>query len=463
MRPLEIALIVLVAALLLLSPRWPRWRIWLAAGAIGVLIAHLVVEGARWQMALAYLLTIVAVGWSLLLPGERRRSGWGIFGRIIALTLLSLSAAAALVLPVPTLQGGSGPYTVGTMALHAIDPVRTEQYGPDSTAPREIMIQLWYPANPDSDAAQAPFSTEPEKAVAGLADTLGLPPLILSHINLLELSALDAPAPAISDAPYPLLLFSHGWSGFRTQSTFLMDELASHGYVVASVDHPYDAAFVIFPDGRAVYNDPGVLGADDPDFVQRRNQLVRTRAADLGLAIDALAEQAAGQSKLSGMIDFGRIGVLGHSTGGGAAMEFCGSDDRCTAALGLDTWVEPTSDAVIDAGLSQPVFMQFSETWPWAENVARVDTLLANSSGPSRVMTIADTAHWDFTDIPLLTPLANWLGFKGPLDGDRVMAIINAYSVAFLDQVLKDGDGVLLAGDSAEYPEVQFDTIQPNP
>ncbi|MCO5198977.1 MAG: hypothetical protein M9941_14630 [Anaerolineae bacterium] len=463
MRLFEIALVIVDALLLLFAPRLPRARRWLSLVAVVMLAGHLLLEGARWQMAPAYVLTAIIAIWALLMKDGSRRGGMSVIGRIVGLLILLLGTAAALVFPVPHLPALSGPYAVGTMVLHAVDPQRIEQYGSASDAPREIMLQVWYPTAADNEVTAAPYLDEVDLAIKGLAQTLELPAFMLSHVNLIDSGALAVPQPDTGAAPYPLLVFSHGWSGFRSQSTFLLQELASHGYVVASVDHPYDAAFVIFPDGRAIYNDPDVLGADGPDFEQRRNQLVRTRAADVGLAIDELEQVASGDSVLNGLIDFGRIGVFGHSTGGGTVIEFCGTDERCTAALGLDTWAEPVSDSVIESGLSQPLFMQFSQLWPWAANTTRVEHLLDNSSDVTGYMTIDGTAHWDFTNIPLLTPLAAALGFKGPLDGTRSMEIINTYALAFFDQQLKGIDTALLTGDSAEFPEVHFDMIQNNP
>lgn len=462
MRPFEIALIIVDALLLLFAPRWPRARRWLSLAAVVIMAGHLLLEGARWQMTPVYVVTVVIVVWALLMQDGRKSGIVGVFGRSLSLLILLLGTAAALIFPIPSLPALTGPYAVGTIALHVVDPQRTEQYGTDTNAPRETMVQLWYPAAADSYAPVAPYLDNLDLTTKGLAQTLDLPPFILSHVNLIDSGALAEPQPDTGAAPYPLLVFSHGWSGFRSQSTFLLQELASHGYVVASVDHPYDAAFVIFPDGRAVYSDPAVLGAGEPDFEQRRNQLVRTRSADVGLAIDELERLAVEAGVLNGLIDFGRIGIFGHSTGGGTVIEFCGSDDRCQAALGLDTWVEPVSDAIIDSGLSQPIFMQFSQLWPWEANTMRVAQLLDNGSGASAYMTIDDTAHWDFTNIPLLTPLAATLGLKGSLDGARAMEIINAYTLAFFDQQLKGIDTAVLAGNSAEFPEVRFDIIQNN-
>jgi hypothetical protein len=71
-------------------------------------------------------------------------------------------------------------------------------------------------------------------------------------------------------------------------------------------------------------------------------------------------------------------------------------------------------------------------------------------------MTIAGTSHLDFTDVPMLTPIAAQLGLKGPLSGPRVLRIVDDYSLAFFDQYLKGQPATLLQPELPAYPEVQF-------
>jgi hypothetical protein len=98
----------------------------------------------------------------------------------------------------------------------------------------------------------------------------------------------------------------------------------------------------------------------------------------------------------------------------------------------------------------------FSETWSSDENWMRFDQLTSNDASPSIAVTIQGTAHYDFSDLPLLTPLAHALGLKGPLAGPRVLEILNVYSLAFFDATLKDRTSALLGEPDAGYPEVLF-------
>ena len=71
------------------------------------------------------------------------------------------------------------------------------------------------------------------------------------------------------------------------------------------------------------------------------------------------------------------------------------------------------------------------------------------------LITILGSAHYDFTDLPGLTPLSPYLGLKGPINGERVQEIINTYSLAFFDHYLNGGSNQLLQDPAAAFPEVE--------
>jgi hypothetical protein len=156
----------------------------------------------------------------------------------------SASAAAAnpgpvrLTLPLPT-----GPYSVGTVPLHLVDRSRPDPVaGPGRY--RELMASVWYPAG---NVWRYPLA-------------LWMPPAALRAYLVsggFEADVAAAPVTAGHEgAPLrrtggrlPIIVFSHGAHDHRSDTTIVVQELASHGYVVVTVDHTYDA-FSEFPDGR---------------------------------------------------------------------------------------------------------------------------------------------------------------------------------------------------------------------
>lgn len=476
MRPFEILL--LIPNLLrfgwwgLVPGHRPRWLNWLPGLAVLLMIAQLLIEGYRWQLVPAYGLTALVFGLTLV---GRARSGQSMRSRAASLRLRSGQALAIgalgsllmivvalppLLLPIPHDLPLTGPYRVGTMTVHWVDTSRLETYSGRANEPRELMVQIWYPAEPASTAMVAPWLEHVDVLGPALGARLNLPPFFLDHVKYVNTQAyLDAPV-SPAEARYPVLLFSHGWGGFRAQNTHQVEQLASHGYIIAAVDHTYDAAATVFPDGRVALHNDAILpaGTSPAELQQAAAQLVKQRAGDLAFVLDQLTSLDAADpgGRFTGRLDLSRVGVFGHSMGGGTTIEFCAYDARCQVALTMDAYLPPVSADVYTTGLRQPLLAMFSERWPTAENNRLFDQLFHAPGGAAYEVIIAGTAHYDFSDIPSLTPIASTLGLKGPLSGERVTRIIDDYGLAFFDHYLKQRPAPLLAEPSVAYPEVQF-------
>ena len=160
-----------------------------------------------------------------------------------------------------------------------------------------------------------------------------------------------------------------------------------------------------------------------------------------------------------GKLDLDRLGVFGHSTGGGAAVEFCWSEDLCKVGLAIDAWLEPYSRPMTEEGLSKPFLFMESARWNQGEdnrNEPLFDTLYANSQGEKYWLEIKGTRHTDFAELPALTPLFLVPRLGNPFYGGRVLQIVNTYSLAFFDYYLKGVGSALLKGPSSEFPEVVY-------
>jgi len=473
MRPLELTLFLLDIACLLLPlatrPGSAAWRAlaWLAPLACVTAVAQLVVERYRWQMVPLYLLTVVLL--ALALPRllgrapadapRRRARDWaaGVLGAVV----LVVAGAPPVLFPVPVLPAPGGPYAIGTVTFQWTDPSRPEIYTADPNDVRTIMVQIWYPATPAPGAQPGPWMDRLDVAGPTIARYLGLPSFFLDHAGLVKTNSYPNAALNPSQAPYPVVIYSHGWNGFRTVNLNQSEALASHGYIAVAVDHTYGAMLTVFSDGRVALNNPAALPPETPaDAYQAGIQaLEATYAADLRFVIDqlALVNSGAIPSPLAGRLDLTRVGLYGHSTGGGAVVLACNVDKRCKAGLGMDAWLEPVPQAVLAQPLTQPFLFMRSQAWATAENDARLATLYEGAQAGVVRLTIVGTKHYDFVLLPLLTPLAPALGLKGPINGQRGMAIITNYLVAFFDHALKGQDRPLLDGPSTSYPEVTFE------
>jgi predicted dienelactone hydrolase len=421
-----------------------------------VMALQILIEKTRWQMNPLYILTI-AISLIVLIQRRLSISKWI---TVPALILTIPAIALPILLPIPQIPAASGPYPVGTMTFMLTDSSRREIYSNDPTAPRKFLIQVWYPASPRVGDIHAPWMPDANIYAPAISNLLGLPNFFLSHLQLVTTPAYENSPLAASFTPYPMIIFSHGWKGFRAQNTRQMLELASHGYVVIGMEHTYGAAVTVFPDGTIAPNNPSALpdGAPDDVYDAAARKLVNQWSGDIGYALGFMKSQNEDStSPFYNHLDLNRVGVFGHSTGGGAAIEFCATDSRCKAGLTEDAFMTPVSVDVLNHGPQQPFFFMFSVKFPTAKNTRLFDQLYATVPQSDRAVTILGTAHYDFTDLPMLSPLAPQLGLKGPINGQRVVEIVDDYLLAFFDQTLKGQPTALFDGPSSQFPEVRFD------
>ncbi|HLM22652.1 MAG TPA: hypothetical protein VK390_14150, partial [Propionibacteriaceae bacterium] len=262
-----------------------------------------------------------------------------------------MNQSAADLLPEPT-----GQYAVGRRSYDLVDPTRTEIYAANRKDRRELVVFVWYPAEPESATDFAPYLPQ---AWAPVAEFLG--------INVAGLSSHAVPDAAVAtdDSAYPVLLLSP--SGFPPLLlSAIAEELASHGFVVVGVNHTYETAVTVFADGRVVPTNPaaiaGALGAQTgshEDVFRQRAAVCEYKTADLASIANQLERLNSDPAEpLAGRLDFGRFGALGHSFGGDAALEWCRADPRCRAAVNLDgaLWSD-----VGRVGLARPTLQVLAE------------------------------------------------------------------------------------------------------
>jgi dienelactone hydrolase len=351
------------------------------------------------------------------------------------------------------------------MSVMMVDESREESYSEELGSPRRFMVQIWYPTEPTLSGKTTPWIDHVEVMAPAIADLLGLPSFSLNHLKYVFSHAhQDAPLPKNMNQ-YPILLFSHGWSGFRAQNTFQVEELVSHGYVVAAPDHSYGAVASVFPDGEVIFLNPEALPFQGSLPEEERLEAVRVLgdqwSHDLSFILDNLLypDSESDFIKFTGRLDSDKVGAFGHSTGGGAAIQFCASDPRCDGVLGMDPYMEPVDSVVLEEGLNVPVLAMFSESWhnTRRENQENFNQLKQNSIDYKGEFYIEETAHYDFSDLPGLSPLAHTFGLKGKIAGNRVVEIINHYTLAFFEKIFMDADSQFLDGPNSQYPEVIWD------
>src|SRR6266498_4468910 len=375
MRPLEVLLVAanVVAFLLLMVPLPGRAR-WLRhAAPIALLVmgAQLLVEGPRWQLVPAYALGgLLFLVWLLQTsrpagkPTGRRWPRRVAAGVSVGLGVLGLAVSVALpmILPVLRFPHPSGPYQIGTVTYHWVDAARSEVFTADPNDRRELMVQLWYPAEPAPAAPRAPYIQDAGAVAPALARLFHLPGFTFGHFKYITGNAVPSALVAADQPSYPVLILLVGRGGYRQVQTFQVQELVSHGYVVAAIDQPYAATVVVFPDGRQVAYDPRMdpphrQAGYDPNTAPAHSAFVDAHipylAQDALFTLDQLTalNQADPNGILTGRLDLQRAGLFGHSLGGIVGGEACLLEPRLRACLLEDAYMPAD---VVRAGLRQP-------------------------------------------------------------------------------------------------------------
>jgi len=458
MRPLEILVPILLSVYLLWGHPRPYAIRLIPAITLILILIHFWIEGYRWQMLPIYGLTAILVITSL--SKLQSPTDWKPIASYLTFVLLAVSTALPVLLPVPVIPIPSGPYQVGTRIYELTDLSRKEIYSGKDEA-RRFMIQIWYPSEAGTSTEKARWMDEAEIYAPAVSQEIGMPSFFLGHLALVKVPAYIEPKVLKANQGHPIILFSHGWQGFNAQNTGQALQLASNGYVVVGVQHTYGAVITVFPDGTIAPNNPSALAPDSTptaEYEEIAHKLVNQWAGDLGYALTFMDElNNDPDSAFWQRLDLTRVGVYGHSTGGGAAVQFCGTDPRCKALLGMDPFMRPVSYEVLDSDVTQPSFFMFSQFW--ADDVTSRNNELFNRFYPHvkdslGVISIAGTKHYDFSDLPLLSPLAPQLGLKGPINGKRVVAIVNNYLLSFFDATL-NGKSAALFDNPSPYAEVK--------
>jgi len=459
MRTFEIIILVLLTVYLLWKHPRPIAIRFLPAAALLATLLHFCVEGYRWQMIPIYGLTAF-LGLSAL-SKIRSSLDWKPLASVLTFILLAVSTILPIVLPVPAIPVPDGPYQVGTTIHELTDAARKELYSGKDEA-RRFQIQVWYPSEPGPSDEQAHWMNHADIFSRSIStDILELPPFFLDHLALVKIPAYKDSKVATGDG-FPVILFSHGWTGFNAQNTGQALQLASHGYVVISVQHTYGAVITVFDDGTAAPYNPEALprGAPDAEYDVAADKLVDQWAGDLSFALDFMTDQNGdANSPFFNALDLSQVGVYGHSTGGGAAIQFCGTDTRCKAVFGQDPFMRPVSTEILENGVTQPAFFMFSQVWhddSDSLNNQQFKPFIEKSPEALGAAYIEGTAHYDFSDLPLLSPLAAQLGLKGPISGKRVITIVDDYLLSFFDLTLKQIPSTRFDSQNQKYNEVKF-------
>lgn len=416
--------------------KWAKQRMIVNAAQVAVYLLMLLFPGIDFSFrfkGLAVLLGVRVILAALFALLNRNNENTKKKSTIVLSSLLSIILFIGSMIPAFVFADYhgrelTGQYQVSECEAILIDPDRKETFENDGSN-REVPVHFYYPENIDE----------------------------------------------MEEHSLPLVIFSHGAFGYYQSNASTFMELASHGYVVVSLDHPYHSFFTRDSDGKTILVntdffqnalDIGNSDIREADVYEITSKWMELREADMNFVIDELKESSQ-TSKLSKnwyydkeskdtissilkAANIEKIGLFGHSMGGATAVTV-GRREDVSAAIDLDGTMLGEETGVIDDIIqvneepyTTPLLaidsQSHHEDREEAEKIGYVypnNVILKNASqGYSTYM--KNSGHMNFTDLPLFSPfLAKNLG-TGSVDPGKCIDQVNALVLRFFDCYLKD-------------------------
>lgn len=369
-------------------------------------------------------------------------------------------------------MGNNSSHHLGIPPAKGPHPVGCTDFMLDHTV-NGSFFRLYYPCQ-ESDKAEKPDWVPCKEYFNGLADFMKISRAFSERIFNYLFGSYKIPAymdaPFKANAPCPVVIFSHGLGAFRTLYSAICAELASQGFIVASVEHRDESSSATYyfremtEDEKAKPRVPKTC-ATDPDHLlpvwmyyralkhgesefPLRNRQVKQRADECILALERLEEINSGRplqnvlktqfdwTTLQNTMDLCRIAVMGHSFGGATAIEALCKEVKFKCGIALDAWMFPLDEEIFPR-VKQPIFFINSERFQWAGNISRMKKL-ESAVIQRKMITIRGTVHQSFPDFTFLT--GNWIGklmkLKGEIDPELAIDLSNKASLAFLQRHL---------------------------
>ena len=354
---------------------------------------------------------------------------------ILAVSTITLFTSCALI-PIKNLPDPKGDFIIGTEVFNWEDTSRDEWFTKDKIDSRKIVVQVWYPAETKSDSIY-PYMANADVRIEAISKQIGVPKSFMKKIKTIEGNSYFK-APPLKNKIFPIVIFSHGLGGHKTQNSINIEELVSQGYVVVAPDHTYDANVTIFEDGTTIDFQSGLEDdISEQEFWDNRLPQVNTRAGDIKFIIDKL--QTMKNNNLYKILDFDKIGVFGHSFGGATSIIASWNDSRVKACLNLDGWFVPIVDEIINTGLKIPFCYIGQENWiNTPQNYEKVYNFFNNCQSDSYFIKVKNTKHFDYADLPYFSKIGKVFGATGK-DADYQLTLnLNQVILGFFNEYLKN-------------------------
>ena len=281
--------------------------------------------------------------------------------------------------------------------------------------------------------------------------------------------------PESDDDTFPLIVFSHGAFGYYQSNYSTYEELASHGYVVVSLDHPHHAFFTKDTEGQTVIVDTDFINlameindenTSNEEIFTVTKEWMKLRTDDENFVLDTIKEAKQHQKlnkawhtddektilNVLSKTDTDKIGLMGHSLGGASSVALGRERDDIDAVVDLDGTMlgdivgVKNGDFEYEKEVYPVPVLDFTKESDYNEReqfknengYAYVNENVIQNAKDGKTIVFANTGHMDFTDLPLISPtLASMLG-KGEVNSEEFLPMMNGIVLEWFDYYLKN-------------------------
>lgn len=369
--------------------------------------------------------------------------------------IASIAVILVSFLRITNFRKPTGRYGVGKITYHLIDTSRQETSQGQTNDPRELMIYVHYPTDHTIQSPATQYDCDAlNSAKAFVTLKTGIPALLMRGWNCIKTYTQGDVAISRQREQYPIIIVPHGGGTMIQHYTWMLEELASNGYIAVGINHPYMAALTRMPDGRLIKSlvlDP--QNKDKKLLEVWKNEQIEVCVADIKFILTYLKElNGQAQSPLQGKLDLERIGCAGHSFGGHLALIVGMTNPAIKAVVDMDGGQRAFSFIV---GKKYPIpciIMLADKSRQWCSEQGQKDRTiledfcLNNKQNVSEIV-IKNVGHGVFSDLALLmnsTLFTRFISHVYDLDLDASSAVcckaldeISSEMVQFFDTNLK--------------------------
>lgn len=394
-------------------------------GLITVLTLHILIERVRWQMSPIYLLSII----QLILFFTKvtiRRKWMTVLGGILSVVFISIGLSLSYMIPVFSLPSVTGAHLIGT---------KIESFTASKEELGIVNIKAWFPID-KIGLEKDIYSKNPAESLNGI---MGMPGILFSHLKLVQTAAYAVQTKIATTQKLPLVIYAHGAASTNIDNTALLQEIASHGYIVVAVD--FDFSFDRYGLNLAQASTL-TLSAQKEFVAQLIDKVVPVQTEYISLVVNELKNR---QYNFSETIDFEQVILIGHSLGGTTCSSVKDEEVKPLMIINIDgpmplptdlnvpfLYISSYSPDLSDKELSKKGLpeVKFYRDVKIFE-LENVSSFFKNYRPNRHWVRFISAGHIDFTDIPYMIPTMATNGYdkeKGHhLKSEVILNFMNHY------------------------------------